>query len=141
MAMRSKDKKRRLVAEQQYQANAVRKIFHAARSVVPNGLQRSRLEQEVHMLLFSALKNQENNMRKAGIEIPVDYVEDTIEAKCSKGSVIAPLYVLCKRCEFCKKQADGTYRCSEFYSGPRREVYIVSDDDGCSRGLLRKEYR
>lgn len=139
--MRSKDRKKKAVAAQQDQAYAVRKLFNVARGLVGTGFSFQRREQEVHMLLFSALKNQENNMRKAGIEIPNDYVEDKIEATCRAGGKIAPLYVLCKRCEFCKLNSNGQRRCTVLYSGPRREVYLVSEDDGCSRGLLRKEYR
>lgn len=139
--MRAKQKKKAIVAAQQDQAYQVRKIFELAKNLVGKKKQLHEREIEIHMLLFSALKNQENNMKKIGIKIPDDYVEDTIEAKCRKGDKIAPIYVLCRRCEFCKKQENGTYRCTEFYSGPRREIYIVSEDDGCSRGLLRKEYR
>lgn len=142
--MRNKDRKRKERAQQADQADAVRRIWDIAkRTVGPMPL--AQRETAVHTILYSALLNHENNMRKAGIKIPDDYVEDRIEAKCRKGSAIEPLYTMCKRCEFSKpyKLDDGSmvHRCTEFYSGPRREVYVVSDDDGCSRGLPRKEYR
>lgn len=139
--MRNKDSKRKLIAEQQDQAHAVRRIFELCKALVGKNVPLVRRETEIHTLLYSALRNQENNMRKAGIKIPDDYVEDRIEAKCRDGAKVAPLYVLCKRCEFCKRQEDGTFRCTEFYCGPKREIYTVAEDDGCSRGLLRKEYR
>ena len=138
--MRRKDVKRKERAEQITQANAVRRIFETARSMVGK-MPIAQREVEVHTLLYSALRNQENNRRKAGIKVPDDYVEDTIEAKCRPGSKVDPIYVLCKRCEFCKLLPDGTRRCTEFYCGPKREIYQVAEDEGCSRGLLRKEYR
>ncbi len=138
--MRKKDVKRKARAEQMDQAHAVREIWKRARMFVDGNTLIAR-EQALHTLLYSALLNQENNMRKAGIRIPDDYVEDKIEAKSGEGQKIAPLYVMCKRCEFCRRDGDGTFRCTEFYSGPKREIYRVSEDDGCSRGLLRKEYR
>lgn len=140
-AIRSKDLKKKERAEQIDQAYQVRKVFELCRAMVGRNTPLVQREQGVHTLLYSALLNQENNMRKGGIEIPSDYVEDRIVASHREGSGVAPLYVMCKRCEFCRRQDDGSFRCTEFYSGPRREVYLVSEDDGCSRGLLRKEYR
>lgn len=98
--------------------------------------------QTVYCILLTCVANHEENMKKAGIEVPklVEYrVKDSI---CRDGGEVERAYVPCNRCEFC--QACGT----EYECAIKREVvdgsytrYYVTNYDGCSKGILRKEYR
>lgn len=92
--------------------------------------------QEVHQILFSCLRSVEVAMDENGIKQP-SYVEHRVSKRKAD---LNPDYVPCRRCELCKPYKNGR-RCTAFYIGPKREVYEVSEDDGCSRGIPKKHYQ
>lgn len=136
---RQSKRHRQEVELEQLQVN-VRKVWAYCRTLLKLPKQGRQESEAMHLLLTNALQNLENNMKKAGWALP-EYVESRVVPRWERGEDVRSTYTPCFRCEFCKKQGPNLGRCTEFYIGPKREIYYVSSDDGCSRGLLRKEYR
>lgn len=98
--------------------------------------------QQIYVTLINIAANHEENMRKAGIPIPklVEYsIKDHIGRQ---GGEVERAYVPCNRCEFQGKCGED-WECTI-----KREVvdgsytrYLVTNYDGCSKGILRREYR
>lgn len=138
--MGRKSDKAKLQSFAQKEANNVRKVWTYCRTLIKTKPHTTEDAVRMHELLLNCILNHENNMKKAGIPIPDNYLQHQTVAPWKKGNDINATYVPCKRCEFSKPYKDGLHRCTEFYCGPKREVYVVSEDDGCSRGLLKKHY-
>ena len=88
-----------------------------------------------HNIAFNLLDSIEARMRQKGLSIPTYSRKLGGQTRADKGN-----FCLCKRCNCVAKDVDGWY-CTAFYVGPKRQRYYVTDDDGCARGIPRKEYR
>lgn len=96
--------------------------------------------EECHQILFSCLRSIEVEMEKQGIEIP-KYIEHRVSQVRHD---MNPDYTPCRRCEFATDRVEDSMGCQSRCSilkWANGEDYFVCNDDGCSRGLLRKEYR
>lgn len=95
---------------------------------------------EQHTIIFSVLRSIEATMQEYGIKLPT-YTEHRVSKKLAD---MNPNYVPCRRCEYRENVArdDMGYssKCSVQFDCDGNRL-LCSNDDGCSRGLLRKEYR
>lgn len=95
--------------------------------------------EDCHQILFSCLRSVEVSMEEQGKTVP-KYVEHRVSRVKQD---MNPDYTPCRKCEFAiDKQQDsmGVYcRCSVFSMADGSDL-LVGRDDGCSRGLIRKEY-
>lgn len=94
---------------------------------------------EMHVVLFSCLRSVEVAMKENGIKVP-NYIEHRVsEIRMDMNKD----YVPCRRCIFNEKHSKDSLgvlgKCNKF-------KYVMGDDfitcreDGCGRGILRKEY-
>lgn len=89
----------------------------------------------MHNIAFNLLDSIEVRMRQKGLSIPTYSRKLGGQTRADKGN-----FCLCKRCNCVARDEEGWY-CTAFYVGPKRQRYYVTDDDGCARGIPRKEYR
>lgn len=90
---------------------------------------------DAHNVAFNVLDSIEKAMLQRGLSIPTYSRKLGGQTRADKGN-----FCLCKRCNCVEKDEEGWY-CTAFYVGPKRQRYYVTDDDGCARGIPRKEYR
>lgn len=88
-----------------------------------------------HNIAYNLLDSIEARMRQLGVEIPTYTRKLGGQTRADRGN-----FCYCRRCNCTKRDERGFY-CTAFYVGPKRQRYYVSEDDGCARGIPRKEYR
>lgn len=96
---------------------------------------------EKHRILFSVLRSVEVTMEEYGMT-PPKYTEHRVSQVKQD---MNPDYTPCRRCalhpkEPCYEDAMGKCYVCDIFKCKDGSDYIVSHDDGCSRGLLREEY-
>lgn len=121
--------------------NCVRKVWTLGRSFAPKGCSIQSRELFLHDVLLNAIVNHENNMESMGIEVPKKYIEDKVDTEFKRGRTLESNYVMCKRCQFCKKDKEGQHYCTVWRWNINSSRFLTSVDDGCSRDLLKEEYR
>ena len=94
--------------------------------------------EEAHLIAYNLLDSIEKKMLLLGYkpsELPTYKRRLGGQSRADAGC-----FTYCKRCE-CVEQEDGLWYCTVFSVGPAKERYEVTEDDGCARGIPRREYR
>ena len=95
--------------------------------------------EEAHVVLFSCLRSVEVAMEESGMKVP-NYIEHRVSEKRMD---MNKDYVPCRRCIFNEKHGKDSMgmlgKCSQF-KYVMGDDFITCRDDGCGRGILRKEY-
>lgn len=113
-------------------------------------VERHKLErQDAYLLLLNATINFQLNMERDGIEFPENcsvykkQIDDfAIDKEIKKGNIAFDrVQTPCKRCEFNVPDDLGKRYCQVWKWRIDNTRYYTAEDDGCSRGQLRDEYR
>lgn len=138
--MGKKSKKQKLALQQNVMSDNIRKVWAYCRSLLGTEPRTRKDSEQMHLLLVNALMNLENNMRKAGWEVP-SYEESRVRPKYAKGQDVITKDTPCPRCEYRKVDENGDSYCSIFRWNINASRYYVAEDDGCRRGRLKECYR
>lgn len=92
----------------------------------------------MHLIAYNTLESIEASLLQNGVspqELPTYNRRMGGHTRASAGN-----FTYCKRCMCSEKDGEGWY-CTVFHVGPDKERYYTASDDGCARGIPRKEYR
>lgn len=155
MGRKSKAKKLRdeLDMEAVYIKNMMRTANEYAKRInrqdLPFSERRIAERQDAYLLLLNAATNFMLNMEKDGIPFPENCKiyqrqldEFAMDKEIKKGNIsIDRVQTPCRRCEFNVPDDRGDRYCQIWKWRISNERFYTSEDDGCSRGLLKDMYR
>lgn len=155
MGKRSSNKKLKdeLSLETVYIKNMMRTADEYAKKIsrhdVPFSERRATQRQDAYLLLLNAAVNYMLNMEKEGIPFPEScsiykkQLDDfAMDKEIKKGNIpIDRVQTPCKRCEFNVPDDLGNRYCQVWKWRISNERFYTSEDDGCSRGLIKDQYR